>query len=235
MRPRPRRRDWIEKRKARGQEYPLPADVMVVNAMSVSAPAKRVEHIVRRAVREDGVIMWFGSEGYKAHVRALVGSDYDVIQFGVGHSEAMAGTFVVTLKDRVHIHEDTIELRVGSDKTREGGGIRTRYTIQFRATIDPGTPHAWTDWFEAGHTPPPRAPSAWEQFMGRLRDGRGSKFGDMNGSPAQIERWLRRKVRAVGVLAAAFPHWMPVGEARAVDVGGDHLANVVTLFPKRNN
>ena len=233
MRPRLRRRDWLTARKRRGQEYPLPADVMVVNAMAVSAPAKRTEHIIRRALLERDVVMWFGSEGYKANVRALANANYDVLQYGYGQSEAMAGTFIIADKDRVFIHEDTIKLGVGSEATKEGGGIRTRYTIRFRATIDPGTPHAWTHDFEAGHTPPPRAPSAWEQFMARFRDRHGSKFGDMNAEPGRIEKWLRRKVRAVGVLAAAFPYWLPVSEPRAVNVGGDHLAAVVTLFPLR--
>jgi hypothetical protein len=36
---------------------------MVVNAMSVSAPAKRAEHIIKRALLEPDVVLWFGSEG----------------------------------------------------------------------------------------------------------------------------------------------------------------------------
>jgi hypothetical protein len=159
-----------------------------------------------------------------------------VIQFGIHPgektNEPMAGTFVIADKNRVHIHEDSIELRTGSEATSEGGGIRTRYTIRFRATIDPGTPHAWTHTFEAGHAPPPRAPSAWAQFLNRFREGRGSKFGDMNTDADTLARWLHRKVRGEGVLAGAFPHWLPVSDARAVNVGGDHLAVIVTLFPK---
>lgn len=231
MRPRLRRRDWLNRRRRRAQKYPLPADVMVVNAMSVSAPAKRAEHIIRRAVAVPDVVLWLGSEGYKANVRALVGPQYEVIQYGAGKSESLAGSFVIADKDRVLIHEDSISLRIGSPSTAEGGGIRARYIIRFRATFDPGTPHAWTEWVDAGHAPPRRAANAARKFMDALKVGRGIKGGDMNAEPRAIERALGRKVRSVGVLGLSVPRWIPTGDAVGVDVGGDHKAVRVTLFP----
>lgn len=194
--------------------------------MSVSADSQRATGIVRAVLanRPDAA---FGVECHKVDVPAVCRPDYHGVQYL--ENPSMAGNCLIGRDGKVQIKRPRII--EGAPATREGGGIRARQILSARLKIDSGTPYRWVTRGIVGHVHPPRAPRAAARFVRNFKEGGGIKFADVNMDSTATKRRIGRKVRQVGVLAFSIPWWIPCSKAVAVDVGGDHKAVKITLWP----
>lgn len=145
---------------------------------------------------------------------------------------AKSGTLVVVDKvQRIH----ATDVLLGAHATREGGGIRDRWIVRAQTVRDAGTPHQWlTPWLNSGHADPARAPKARAAFMAVFRSLPGVKGGDLNLAAKAVERTLNNaRVLSMRreVLHVAIPRWIPSGPLTTYDIGSDHPAGRVVLWP----
>lgn len=225
---------------------PPPTTVLCINAMSVSTGPKHAAQIFRTALDTKPALV-LATEAADFHASIVAGSEWDVIQYGYGvkgdysseSREALAGCAIAARDKVAIIVEGSEHIRLGSKATREGWrktghGIRARYIITARVIFHPGTKHQRTRRVAVGHAPPARAPYARAAFMARLAATRaGIKGGDLNLRSRAVGRLLGGVVRSVGVLHIIVAPWQASSKPRPVNVGGDHAAVAVTLFPKR--
>lgn len=224
------------------RRLPPPTRVLCVNAMSVSAgPAKAIE--IFRAATNLRPALILATECADFNAERVAGKGWSVVQYGQQRGDedraALAGCVIAVRDEVAHLHEGTERLLLGSRATREGRwktghGIRSRYIIKACVTFHPGTPRARTRWVAVGHSPPARAPIARAAFMLRLaRTRAGIKAGDLNLRHDAVVKALGAFVRSVGVLHVIVAPWQPVGRAKPVDLGGDHQAVSVMLWPRK--
>lgn len=227
MRPAARRRRWLNERAEVGRTRPRSLSVLLVNAASVSVRPERAERIWRRAV-EVGADVILACE--MADVDATPTPGYEVVQARpVGSPDS--ALVIAVREDRGH----TIRPRLlpGSPATSEGGGIRRRPILRARVLVDPGTPRRWSRTFAVEHAPPGRAPVAREDYL-RSVDAAAIVGGDLNvGRRWALRLFGGKRVHSAGVLHLAAPRWIPQTRARRIDVGSDHPAVLVTLWPNQ--
>ena len=82
------------------------------------------------------------------------------------------------------------------------------------------------------HPPPKRAPKAQARYLRRLLAERRNAIvlGDFNIRHRAVLRLLGYRVHSAGVIHVAVPRWIP-SIGFTVDIGSDHLAVDVTLWP----
>lgn len=223
-------------RRNRGLVRPGPVATRTANLASVSAGQHKVAAILETAMHTGPpadllLLVECGDLTIRNHVD---GGVWQVIQFGrslSSESERVARSGCALLARRDVVKLDRPRLRVGSEA---GEGIRTRYVLTARATFHRGDPSSWRAWIRVGHAPPPRAPFGRARFLDVLRDLTGVRGGDLN-IPAEAARHRFRlaRVHSAGVLHLLTPRWIRTSETRRVDVGSDHPALDVTLWPSR--
>lgn len=233
------RKQRLEARRNRGLARPGPVNVRVVNLASVSSRPETVKAILAASTelgspwRADLIL---GVECADLTLRDHVdGGVWQVIQFGRSLSDeservARSGCALLARRDVVKLERP--RLRVGSEA---GEGIRTRYVLTARATFHRGAPSSWRAWVRVGHAPPPRAPFGRGRFLDALRELTGIRGGDLNVSAETARsRFRLARVHSAGVLHLITPRWIRTSETRRVDVGSDHAALDVTLWPSKS-
>ena len=227
-----RRSRWLAKRRKAGKKRPLPLRVVVVNGMSSSGvKAERTRAIIRAASEHADVLLM--CEVFNLRVRAALSREWDVIQYGsVGHHEA--GSAVAVRKARGTIATHSLKLGVTALLFgRLADRMRNRYWVHTSIVLDPRSPHSWSAQFSAGHAPPARNAAWWKPYVSKTP--KGIAGADWNRRRAAVvARFPRRMVRMIGLLGTVSPRWIPTSKARPLDVGGDHLAAVITYWPKES-
>lgn len=232
--PRRRRHRWLNRRKAKGRTRPRPLVLRVVNAMSVSASAEKATRIWERALDQPGEYgvpdVVNGCEMAKVKARHVPGAaDFYVYQEGKTGSPDAALALAVR---RSRGTMSGARLRAGTPATSEGDGIRRRPILEARVHMDPGTPQAWTFGNDVLHAPPPRAPRARRRFLDVVRTLTARVVsGDMNLTARLAARAIGRRVVGHGVICAAVRRWIPTSAVATVDLGGDHLAIDIIIWP----
>lgn len=235
MRPLTVRSRWLARRAANGRLRPMPLRVRGVNVASVSFTPARALEVFDNAIRKPG------HDGYPSVVAACefadvwtLGDDrpvgWDFVQYGIpGSPDSALGIGVHLVRGRVV----ETQLLPGTPATSEGGGIRRRPILRARLGIDVRSRRAWAPTFLVVHAPPKRAPKARAAYLRRLVAAALAGdiiIGDLNVTHRVALRLLGRRVHSSGVLHVAVPLWIP-STASTVDVGSDHLAIDVTLWP----
>lgn len=233
MRPEIRRRTrWLTRRRRTGQARPNPLRIRAANIASVSFTPERSTRVWERALEEAGK---FGRphiigacELADVHAEAVAGEAWQVIQNGAtGSPDAALG--IAVRRDRGRIR--TSRLTDGTEATTEGGGIRRRPILRATVGIDGGTEQAWIPEVLVAHAPPGRAPKARAKYLRRLVPGPNEiVLADLNIAHRAVLRLLGRRVHSAGVLHVVVPRWIP-STSTTVEVGSDHLALDVTLWP----
>ncbi len=201
---------------------PAPVVVRVANCQSVSAGPRKAAGIYRTALTK------VGRFGVPHVVLACECSDFDAELIRVDgwssiqyvHNTAAAGS-AIAWRNGEQVGD--ARLVVGSEA---GEGIRTRYVAQATLRING---HKAT--FNAGHAPPDRAPNGQRQWLDNAGRLPGVVGADFNTWPKTLDRRFNRKVRGVEVLSLLIPNDIPCSRAKPVDIGGDHPAVDVVLWP----
>lgn len=225
-----RRQRWLNKRRARGLLRPQPVVAIVVNCMSISTGPDHAANILRRAAN------WRTQDGLP--VDLILGSECDdfdgakiLPHFDVLHNAAdpdRDGCLLAVRKTRGRLDSPAYVFAAPALR----GAMRDRYLAVATVTIDPGTRYRWSPKVAAGHAPPKRGWIRWPGYMRRLAQQRADLAGgDFNKLARAVEPALRRRVRAAHILGLAVRYWIPSTRAVPVDVGGDHLAVAVVLWP----
>lgn len=237
-----RRRSRLAARRLRGLQRPGEIWTTTANLASVSSRPETVREILKR------VRLGFTRGTYGVHdldlcllvecgdvtIRNLVDEGvWQTVQFGRSISdegERVARSGCAILARRSTVQLDKIRLTLGSPA---GEGIRDRYVLHARATFHPGTPAAWRTRVRVGHAPPGRAPIGRARFLELLANLFGIRGMDGNVSAETARRVFRgARVHSAGVMHVVVPRWMP-SRARRRDVGSDHAALDVALWPRR--
>lgn len=230
------RRSRLEARRNRGLARPGPVNTRTVNLASVSSRPGKVVDILT-ATLAPGLLtndlilaVECGDLTIRDHVDPSV---WQVVQFGrslsdEGERVARSGCALIARRNVVLLEKP--RLRVGSEA---GEGIRTRYVLTARATFHRGDPSSWRAWVRVGHAPPPRAPIGRGRFLDLLRELTGIRGGDLNVSAETArDRFRLARVHSAGVMHLLTPRWIRTSDPRRVDVGSDHAALDVTLWPR---
>jgi hypothetical protein len=231
------RKARLAARRNRGLARPGPVSVRVVNLASVSSRPETVREILDAVLAEQAPPpdLILGVECADVTIRDQVdGAVWQVVQFGRSLSdegERVARSGCALLARRGVVKLDKPRLRLGS---AAGEGIRDRYILTARATFHQGDPSSWRAWVRVGHGPPPRAPFGRGRFLDALRELTGIRGGDLNVSAETTRRLFPRpRIRSAGVLHLLTPRWIRTSTARRVNVGSDHAALDVILWPTR--
>ena len=205
---------------------PRPLRVCVVNGMSGSGVSEGRSLLILHAAAQHADVVLGCEFGNVTDDAPLDPKVWDVVHDP--SSPDRAGSLLAVRKTRGKVRHAWY--RVGAPA---GLGIRTRWLLIARLVIDPGTPHEWTPKVIAGHAPPKRAWAHWPAFMASVAARNADVIGaDFNKLARAVAPALRRRVRAVEILGVAVRKSIPVTFARGFDVGGDHRAVSVVLFPK---
>lgn len=233
------RRQRLEARRDRGLARPGLVRTRTVNLASVSARPDQVRYTLHAATCSGprAADLVFAVEcGDLTISKALDPAVWQVVQFGrsiTNEGERVARSGCALIARRAVVRLDKPKLRIGSPAA---AGIRTRYVLSARATFHKGTPSGWRQRVRVGHAPPPRAPWGRDRFLDALHSLFGIRAGDLNVSAETARRRFRLwRVRSAGVLHIVIPRWIRASEARRLDVGSDHLALDVTLWPRRSD
>lgn len=213
---------------------PASARMRVANLASVSAGPKKVASILDEALHNGPdvdllLLVECGDLTIKYEVDPAV---WQVIQFGRSLSSeaervARSGCAMIARRDAVFLDRPSLELAAPA-----GEGIRDRYVLKARARFHRGRVRRAR--VRVGHAPPPRAPRGRDRFLDVLRSMRGIRAGDLNiGREWAAELFRLSHVYSAGVIHAVVPGWLPSTFDRTLDVGSDHLALDVILWPPR--
>lgn len=236
--PAARRRAWLADRRATGKRRPRPLTIRVANAMSVSAPPAKATRIYETALTKAGphgapdIVLLCELADVDAQA-AAVAEAFQVIQRGPkGSPDSALG--IAARRGRVALSEPRMIPGTNATRDRRGGWIRARPILTAIAVADPGSPRRWARKIKVGHAPPERAPRARLEY---LRDfakaGAPIGGGDLNIGHRWAARLTGKRVRSAGVLHLALPWWIPATKAARVDIGSDHHALDVTLWPSK--
>ncbi|WKN47163.1 hypothetical protein [Nocardioides sp. Arc9.136] len=227
------RRRVLARRRAAGKQRPRQANVLTVNAASVSERPNTVREIVDRtleaAERHNVVLIRMCEAG---DVRAAwFGEDWDVFHDeteDVPGGGPRAGTLLAAQRDRATLSNAELVLL-----TSGGHGIRDRYGAVACVTVDPGTPYRWSWRDVAFHAPPKRAWVLWPGYMLRLAQlAADNGGGDSNRLIRTVAPALPgRRVQARHIMATFTRPWIPTRRVRRIAVGSDHPALLDTLWP----
>lgn len=232
--PAARRADWLAARRRIGRARPRPVNVRLVNVASVTKPARQARAIFAEALIKPGPHgppdLVLAVELSDVRAAELAGEVWAVFQRGeLGSPDSALG--VAVRRERVRL--SVAQLLPGTPSTSEGDGIRARPILIATVLMDPGTPQRWARALDLGHAPPARAPRARARYLAAFVKARGSlKIGDLNIEERWAARILGRRIRSAGVLHIGVPWWIPCTKAARVNVGSDHPALDVTLWPR---
>lgn len=202
---------------------------LTVNFASVTSSTRKVRQIVHRtltAADKHGAVVIRGCEAGKVDADWF-GPGWTVLHDNQPFNGPRAGTLLAVRRDRVGMVDPRI-----TQVSSGGDGIRARSVAHARliADADSSDPRAWTD--GAFHGPPKRAWSKWLGYMRRLRaldlDVAG---GDANKLARAVQPALGRRVRSKHIMTVAVRRSIPSSKARPIDVGSDHPALLVMLWP----
>ena len=230
MTPRMRRRRWIRARRFQGRDVPRPFTIRVSNCASVSFGESRVQRIFATTVSLGNPDAIFTQETFDVIADNTPG--WNMAQVGAPGSPESALVIGIRATRGELLN---VTLLPGVPATSEGGGFRKRPMLAATLDIDPQTPHHWRRRGLDGHANAERAPRARRRYLAVFRAARASiKAGDLNIRQQWAARLLYgQRVHSVGVLHLAIPAWIPQTKAVPVDVGSDHLAFDVTLWPNK--
>lgn len=225
-----KRARFVAKRRRNGLDRPAPTPVLVVNFASISFKAERVTGIVKRVsevVAEHDVKLVIGVEA------SLVdNADFDPKVFDLFHRQwpvDQAGSVLAAVRPDASLHDRGLVLG-----GRAGLGIRKRWVAHARSAFHTRSPGQWSATAGAAHPQPKRAWALWPGFMRRVRDMRLDIVGgDFNKLQRAVQPALGRRVRSVHIIGLAHRWWIPSSRAVPIDVGSDHPAVLVTLWPEK--
>lgn len=221
-------RNYLPRRRRRALTKPRPLRVLVVNCMSVSTGTIHAISILKRAAEHADVIIGCECDDFNA-AKLLDGANTQRLWHVVHHQAANRdGVLIAIRKNRGRIKSP--RWHYGSPA---GNRVAQRDFLTATLVVDPGTPNRWQLTAASIHAPPPRHATAWPGYMERVAaldlDMIG---GDMNAGRERIESALLRKTRQVDVITLALQHRIPVSTATRINIGGDHPALLVTLWPE---
>lgn len=236
-----RRKTWLKGRRLRGLRRPAPTPLVWINAASASYGKRRVRRILKRTrklANRVGADVIAGCEAYKADVAKVLGPGWEVEQ-DWSRGEVTAGTFVAARRRNADVRRTRVGL--GVTAYLNGGWadqMRDRYWVRTVVRVGLGTPRRFTLRLKAGHPPPKRNWSPWwPSFMRRfIGGGRTDVYvADWNRLSAAVGPYLDGyNLRLIGIDGFAVAEWIPVSQAEGYNVGSDHKAIVVTLWPGRS-
>lgn len=201
--------------------------IRVGNFQSVSAGPAKARGIFIASLTEWGkwgipdVVLGCEAADFKAE---LVGErfGFDVAQFT--ESSASAGSALAW-------HAKTGAHAISKPRlvpgTPAGEGIQARSLVQAHLAVRGRRP-----WCAAGHAPPDRAERLQVSYLDRLRKIHGVIGLDANNWPGEMAAhgYLREYV-GVALLGALVPKRIPTSHPKAIDIGGDHKAVDILLWP----
>lgn len=197
-----------------------PVNLVEVNCDSASGvPSGHSQGVLKAASKNADIVL--ACECFNIRGNEIL-SDFHVAQFGKRGSKE-AGSIVALRKTRGYIVEQTLVFGVAGIKVKR---VRDRYWLRTKLRIDNMKPSR----FSSGHAHPKRAWVTWGPYMARAPWG-VLGFDANKRRPALVARFPGRNVRQIGVLTVIVPRYIPVTKARSLDVGGDHKAVAVTLWP----
>lgn len=216
-------------RKKRGLRFPGEVTTRTVNLASVSSGPKRVKEVLDNALKGDPDLVLAVECGDIRVERHVDQTKWEVFQFGSLADVSRAGCALIAKRETVKLSK--VELNLGSPA---GEGIRPRYLLSARARFHSGTRRRWTFKVVVGHAPPGRAPLGRAKLISAMKGMWGIRGGDLNVSPASMRRLFPgNQLRSAGVLHLVLPWWMPASKAKRFNIGSDHKALEVVLFPRR--
>lgn len=226
------RRAWLAARARIDRLRPRPIVIRLANVGSVSFPRRRARRIWELALEQVGVAgppdVVLACE--MADVSAVDTAVWQVIQFGEPGSPESA-LVMAARRSRAELRKP--RLVPGSDATSEGRGIRRRPILLAKLRLDGRSRFAWSRLVALTHSPPARAPEARDESLTAFQRVPGSlKAGDLNIAHLWALRLLGGRVYSDGVLHFRVPRWIP-SSMYLVDIGSDHLALDVVLWPRR--
>lgn len=233
MKPAKKRQRWLNKRRRKGLERPLPFKPGAINGQGVTARPAKTARIIRTAA--SGVDLLTMCEVANIDVAKVLGREWDVAQDT--SSWAKAGSAVAVRRERGRIKKWKLRLGVLAYlRGRRADRMQNRYIVRAKIRIDPGTPHRWTCNVAAGHAPPKRNFNPWWRvWMAVARSMSVHLFGaDWNMPRSRVRDMMgKRKIRMRGIDGFVIRRWIPVTKARKKEVGSDHPFVWVTLWPKK--
>lgn len=205
-----------------------PVVVRVANCRSVSTTPDKARAIFTKSLTKRGdygvpqVVLASECSDFDAEIVAEF-AGWEAAQFGEPKS-ARRGSALAWRDARL---SGKARLVVGS---LAGEGIRERSAVTARLKVNGHSAE-----FTAGHAPPDRASDRQRQWLEEARRWQGILGADFNQRPDELERRFLRQVRGVrgDVLALLVPRHIPCSPARPVDIGSDHPAVDVVLWPDR--
>lgn len=224
---------YLALRKKKGLLRPLALRRGQVNGMAASGvTAQRTASIILDAAPHADVLTL--CEVFNVDVAKVLGPDWEVAQDR--SSKAKAGVAVAVRKDRGKITEKRIKLGVPAVlRGRRAKDMRSRYIMIATILYDgENARRRWQDTVAAGHAPPKRNWSPWwAVFMANLRLVPAHDIGaDFNRGKAAVQRiFWGRVVKMIGIDGFILRMFIPSTVVTVREVGGDHTAKFVTLWP----
>ena len=196
-------------------------------AASKVKPA-RTANIVKRAAAHADVLLL--CEVFNVRVAEHLPGWHVVQPPGLGSSRSTVAVAIRATRGRVREESETrpVGPSLGGRTARN---LRARSWVTARLLIDGDLRH-WPLKASAGHAPPMRGWFLWPAY--RATAPSGLLGADWNRLKDFVRRaFPRRKVRMVRLLGFAVPSHIDCTPAHPIDVGGDHLAAAITLWPNR--
>lgn len=227
-----KRHRWLRRRALRGLHRPLPLRVVVANGQSASGVTPlHTNGIIERAAEHADLLLL--CEVFNVRVATtLESSGWRVTQVG-RRGSSQASLAIAVREDRGQWADPANTTRpIGPTLSgRRAPNLRARNWLTRRITFDPGTTHRWTRKTSTGHAPPKRGAFLWAAYWATRPTG---VLGlDANEPRTSLLRRVTRRVLQAGLLALIVPRWIHTSTPKPLDVGGDHLAVAVTLWPNK--
>ena len=200
-----------------------PVRVVVVNGDSANRPGPaHTRRILEKAATSADVIL--GCEFFNIDAQRVLGGAWATRQAGeLGHADA---SYVVAVR-RARGRVTRRRLRFGAGSML-AWGVRRRSWLTVWISVDGRRPVKYT----AGHAPPKRAWIRWPVYMATAPGGVvGADFNKWKRAvkprfPLRTVRQLPRQL--IGLVVARH---IKSTKAKPLNVGGDHRAIQVTLYP----
>ncbi|WP_377322794.1 hypothetical protein ACFJIY_25115 [Pimelobacter simplex] len=225
------RRRWLRRRRLRGLSRPRPLRRGQVNGQGATASPEKTKGIVLAAVEHADVVTM--CEVANIDVADVLGPGWDVAQDT--SAWAKAGCAVAIRRSRGYVKRWHLRLGVTAWlRGRRAKQMNDRYVVVAVLKIDPGTRWRWRHKVAAGHAPPKRNWSPWWTVWMRLvRTLAVFDIGaDWNRRrPAIADAMPARRIYMHGIDGFALRPWLAADGLTHRDVGGDHPATYLTLWP----
>ena len=204
-----------------------PVVVRVANCASVSMPLDHSRGNYVNALTKRGpyglphVVLAMECSDFDAELVAEF-HQWEAVQYGATGSP-QSGSVVAYDPERV-----ALRVRRLVETSPAGDGVRARYTVRTRLDVN-----GHREWFNAGHAPPDRSQGPQAAWYRRAHQVSGILGADFNDRPDfMAPRFGRTYVGARGdVLGLLVPTRIPASTPKRVDIGSDHVAVDVVLWP----